>query len=404
MTLYLGSYRGRPLGMNDAAYYSEHAARLAQGTWFTDPETGFPAAEHGPLTSLVLAPVSWAHNPEDWQRLGTVVTGLATVVVLGLVGRRLAGPLAGVAAAGLAALYPNLWLNDGLIMAESVAAFCVSSWVLAGCVWHERRSAGWAAAFGATAGAATLARSELAMLAAATVVIVLVAEWRAHRRVAWAAAAGAALVVAPWVIPNLVRFEQPVVLSTNDGTTWRGAYCDLTYAGPALGSWELGCLAGDPEITQIEPTRRSDQWQSEGVAYARDHAGRLPVVVAARVGRAFDVFGLGYQVQEDVRDGRPRAGSWAGIVSFWILAPLAAAGIAGSRGVARWLLLAPVLTVAVTTVVFYGGHRIRSPLEPVIVLAAALAAARLANRRRDRVRAERPVAAPERGDAGTPTA
>jgi 4-amino-4-deoxy-L-arabinose transferase-like glycosyltransferase len=229
MTLYLGSYRGRPLGMNDAAYYSEHAARLAQGTWFTDPETGFPAAEHGPLTSLVLAPVSWAHNPEDWQRLGTV-------------------------AAGLAALYPNLWLNDGLIMAESVAAFCVSSWVLAGCVWHERRSAGWAAAFGATAGAATLARSELAMLAAATVVIVLVAEWRAHRRVAWAAAAGAALVVAPWVIPNLVRFEQPVVLSTNDGTTWRGAYCDLTYAGPALGSWELGCLAGDPEITQIEPT------------------------------------------------------------------------------------------------------------------------------------------------------
>jgi 4-amino-4-deoxy-L-arabinose transferase-like glycosyltransferase len=146
MTLYLGYYRGRPLGMNDAPYYSEHAARLAQGTWFTDPRTGFPAAEHGPLTSLVLAPVSWADNPEDWQRLGTVITGVATVVVLGHVGRRLAGPVAGVAAAGLAALYPNLWLNDGLVMSESVAALCVSSWVLAGCVWHERRSAGWAAA------------------------------------------------------------------------------------------------------------------------------------------------------------------------------------------------------------------------------------------------------------------
>jgi hypothetical protein len=401
MLLYLGYYRGRPLGWNDASYYSEHAARLAHGIWFTDPETGFPVAEHGPLTSLLLAPLSWADAPEDWQRLGTVVTGLATVVVLGLIGRRLGGPLAGVTAAGLAALYPNLWLNDGLIMSESVAALCVSSWVLAGCIWHERRSAGWAVAFGAAAGAATLARSELALLAATSVMMVLVAEWRARRRVAWAAVAGAALVLAPWVIPNLVRFERPVALSTNDGTTWRGAYCDQTYSGPALGSWSLACLGGDPEIVLVEPTRRSGQWQREGVAYARDHLRRLPVVVGARVGRAVDLFRLDYQVQEDVRDGRPRPGSWAGIVSFWVVAPLAAAGTTRVRGLERWLLLAPVVTVAATTVIFYGGHRIRSPLEPVIVLAAALAAVRLARPLRDRFGAGRPVGSPERGDAAT---
>jgi hypothetical protein len=39
----------------------------------------------------------------------------------------------------------------------------------------------------------------------------------------------------------------------------------------------------------------------------------------------------------------------------------------------RWLLLLPCITVAITTLVFYGGHRIRSSMEPTVVVAAALA-------------------------------
>jgi hypothetical protein len=390
MTLYLGYYRGRPLGFNDAPYYSVQASRLADGIWFTDPATGFPVAEHGPLTSLILAPLSWMGAPEDWQRLLTVVTGLATVVVLGLVGRRLGGPAVGMAAAALAAVYPNLWLNDGLIMSESVAALAVSLWVLAGCAWYDRRSPGRAFVFGAAAGAAALARSELVVLAAVSVAMILVVEWRAGRRGARLAAAGAALVLAPWIVPNLVRFEEPVVLSTNEGTTLRGANCDETYAGPALGSWALPCLA-QPEIVALEPSLRSDRWRNDGLRYARDHAGRLPAVFTARIGRAFDLYGLDYQVDEDVRDGRPRTGAWAGIASFWILAPLAAVGVARTRGLARWMLLAPIVTVAISTVAFYGGHRIRSPVEPVVVLAAALAAGRAARALLDRRRDERAI-------------
>jgi hypothetical protein len=80
---------------------------------------------------------------------------------------------------------------------------------------------------------------------------------------------------------------------------------------------------------------------------------------------------LDYQIDEDVRDGRPRWASWAGVVSFWVLAPLALYGVMRWRGVNRWLLLAPVLTVALSSVAFYGGHRIRAPVEPIVVLAAA---------------------------------
>ena len=377
-------HHGAPLGFNDAEYYSEQAIGLAHGRWFTDPATGGPVAEHGPLTSIVLAPASWASAPLDWQRVVTVLTGLATVVVLGLVGRRLGGAAVGIAAAGLAALYPNLWLNDGLIMSESVAALAVSSWVLAGLVWQQRRSRGWATVFGLAAGAAVLTRSELAVLAVATVVIV----WWVERGVrpwrAGLAAAGTALVVAPWVVPNLVRFERPVVLTTNDGTTLRGANCDRTYGGRALGSWSVFCLVIDPETVGLEPSRRSAQWRKDGIAYARDHAERIPIVVGARAGRSLDLFGLDYQIDEDVRDGRPRWASWTGVVSFWIVAPLAVAGFMRWRGVPRGLLVAPVLTVGLSTIVLYGGHRIRAPLEPIVVLAAAGASVHLVMRRHHR--------------------
>jgi hypothetical protein len=43
----------------------------------------------------------------------------------------------------------------------------------------------------------------------------------------------------------------------------------------------------------------------------------------------------------------------------------------------RYVLLVPVLGVAFVTVVFYGSHRLRAPMEPVMVIAAASAMAGL---------------------------
>jgi len=97
--------------------------------------------------------------------------------------------------------------------------------------------------------------------------------------------------------------------------------------------------------------------------------------VLARLGRSFDLFGLDYQVDEDVRDGRPRWGSWAAILSFWVLAVLAAFGQRRASRFGRLVLWAPVAAVLVTAVVFYGGHRLRTAMEPSVVLGAALAVA-----------------------------
>ena len=77
-------------------------------------------------------------------------------------------------------------------------------------------------------------------------------------------------------------------------------------------------------------------------------------------------------MHQDVGEERDRWASWAGIVSWWILAPLGAIGLAVASRRDAWVLAMPVVTVLVTTILFYGAHRIRAPLEPALVVSAAL--------------------------------
>ena len=121
----LASKWRQDLLLNDSLWYSAQAVKLAAGDGFVDPFYGGPSAEHGPLTPLLVAPVSWMDDPVPWQRAVMTVIGLAVVVGVGLLARRVAGWWAGVTAAALAAVYPNLWMNDSLVMSEAPAALLV---------------------------------------------------------------------------------------------------------------------------------------------------------------------------------------------------------------------------------------------------------------------------------------
>ena len=118
---------GAPLLLNDSLYFSIQAGRNSEGDWFREGLTSLPGAEHGPLTSLWLTPWSIGSLGIDAQRLGMTVLGIATIAVLGIAGRRLAGPVVGLVAAGIAAAYPNLWINDSLVMSESLACLLVAA-------------------------------------------------------------------------------------------------------------------------------------------------------------------------------------------------------------------------------------------------------------------------------------
>jgi hypothetical protein len=392
----------QPLLLNDSLYYSAQAQQLIDGHWFREIFVDRPGAEHGPLTSFILAAVSWVDHPLPWQRLMTVLFGIGTIAVIGLVGRRVGGPRVGVIAATIAAIYPNLWMNDGLVMSESLSMLLVASVLLVG--HRSLTTAGWrvAALLGALAGLGALARSELALLVPGLAAML----WFVGRpgpagphgdrpadrpgSITWqqrlvrpaAVVCAAAIVVLPWVVFNLVRFDKPVTLTTNDGTTLMGSYCDDSFYGPNMGGWSLLCVVNEPDYSvDEEPSVRSARQRSLAITYARAHLRRMPVVVTARIGRSLDLYGIDSLIAQDVGEERYRWASWAGIVSWWFLAVAALLGVRRIDRRSRWLLLLPCITVAVTTVVFYGGHRIRSSMEPTVVIAAAVAFSALFERR-----------------------
>jgi hypothetical protein len=211
--------------------------------------------------------------------------------------------------------------------------------------------------------------------------------------------------VAPLPLHNLARFDRPVVLTTNEGTTLLGANCDSTYYVD-VGGWDVRCL-GNLQNDSVDASVRSRERRELATDYITDHAGRVPVVVLARLGRAVDLYGLDSLVALDRGEQKAGWAAWAGIVWWWVLAPLAILGwvVCGrtrrtdDRSKARWWLIVPPAAVLATTVLFYGAHRIRAPAEPVVVVLAAVGAVALyerwATRPRDTMSEQRDVLTPE---------
>jgi 4-amino-4-deoxy-L-arabinose transferase-like glycosyltransferase len=381
-----------PLLLNDSLYYSIQAGRNSEGDWFREALTPLPGAEHGPLTVLYLTP--WSLGPGsnvEWQRFAITLLGIASVFVIGVLGDRLAGPRVGLVAAGIAAVYPNLWINDSLVMSESLAILIVAGALVVALDFDRRPGPGRAVALGVLTGLGVLTRSEIILFAAGFAAL---AWWRSAghpRRTLMPVLVLAATVVtiSPWVVYNVVRFENPVLLTTNGERTLLGANCDQTYYVD-IGGWDIRCLAAVQSADGVDASVDAGRRRDVAVDYVQDHLPRVPVVVAARVGRLLDGYGLGSLVAFDVGEEKARGAVWAGIVSWWLLAPLAVFGwvVAGrrtvdgapGRGASRWWLAVPVVAVLVTAVVFYGAHRIRAPAEPAVVVLAALGAVTLFNR------------------------
>jgi dolichyl-phosphate-mannose-protein mannosyltransferase len=379
----IATKRHRELLLNDSLYYSWQGVQLADFVWFRDITGTRPAAEHGPLTSLLLAPVSWGEHALFQQRLATTACGVVTVALVGLVGRRIGGDRAGLVAAGLAAVYPNLWINDGLVMSESLGCLLVAAVLLVTLRLVEQPTARRALVSGALIGLAALTRSELIVLV--PLLWLVAGRWLQPRDVALRttvlATIATIVVLTPWLMFNVGRFDRPVLLTTNDGSTLVGANCDETYRGAALGGWSLFCVLDNPGPVGADDSVRTAEQRRIALSYVRHHLTRVPVVVLARVARTADLYGIGNLVAQDVGEERDRWASWAGIVFWWLLAPIAAFGLTLVSRRDAWVLAMPLAAVLVTSVFFYGTHRIRSPLEPVVVVGAAVAIAHWWQRR-----------------------
>ena len=369
----------------DPFYYHQAANLFARGRGWPDPyELAVSGryvadAQHPPLTSALLAiPSLFGLTDFVDHQVFSCLLGVGAIAVVACAGRRVAGPATGLVAAGIAAVYPGMWLNDPLVMSETTGIL-VCAWIILAAYRFADRPGGWTAGWlGLALGAVMLARAELALLALVLVVpLVTMARgvaWRRRAGLLAVAAATSLLAIAPWSVYNLERFHEPEYLSTGLGTTLAVTHCRATYEGEYLGWWSYGCVKALPDPPQ-ERSERDVFYREAAYDYIGAHSDRLPVVAVARLGRTWGVFRPWQQTRFDQIESRPLGLSRAGMVTLWVLEPLALVGVVvlSRRRVPVLPLLAVPIALSLATVMVYGTTRFRAAAEPALVLLAAVA-------------------------------
>ena len=366
--------------------------------YYAKPSVITPMADHPPAYWFYLA---------AWSLLGvksilghqlvTCLLGGAMVVLAGLLGRRLGSQRVGLIAAGLVAVYACLWINDALVMSESLAVVATGLLLLAAYRLLDRPSVGNAALLGLSCGFAALCRAELLLFLPIAALPVLVrigrrtvpgVRFAVKRTLTLAIVVGVAAgaVMAPWIARNLTSFKEPVYLSTGLGITLAYSNCDETYYGDFLGSFNFFCpgkfIPGqDPSIDDIA-------FRKKVTTYVSAHKSRVPVVLAARFGRLWNLYRPGQQIEIDALDDRNRKVSLIGLTQYYAMLPFAIGGALLLRRRKESIL--PLIAIPISTtfavLLTFGMTRYRVPSDFVMCVLAALGANELFRRvRRPRI-------------------
>jgi len=377
----------------DQEFYHHQGIDLLEWVGFTYRHpTGerITTAVHPPLHSSWLGFVSaFGLDSPGAHRVAGALLGAAAVLVVGLAGLRLAGRVAALAAAGLVAVAPTLWINDALVQSESMYAFTVALVLLAAGELLARPDRWRALALGGAIGLAALTRAEaLALVVLALLPLVIVAGRRTAEvgpspverwRLGGVALVGLALVAGPWLGRNLTAFDQPALASSGTGFVLEIANCERTYTGDRLGYWAPECdrtpwQAGDETATEAAK-------RETALAFIADNRDRLPVVVAARVGRLWDVWRTEENVFfNDFYEQRGAQSSLWAMRVWWLLLALAIPGAWALRSRPATLIVPAALAVATTLAAAssFGITRYRTGLEVAVALVAGVGLAALA--------------------------
>ncbi|HEY1739181.1 MAG TPA: acyltransferase [Acidimicrobiia bacterium] len=399
--LYVLAERGQTaLSGGDAFYYHWQANAVAKGLGFIDPYQWQGAthriqqsAEHPPAYVLYLAAFSRVGlSSATAHRLASCLLGAGTVFVLGLVGRALTRQmypgdsrfpeLVGLIAAIFAAAYANLWINDEMLMSESMAGVAIALVLLAIIVYHERPTLRNVALLGGAIAFAAMSRAELLALSILVIVPIVwwcrTLSWRERIRQIGVAALVMLVIIMPWIGYNLSRFNRPVYMSTGLGGVTLSGNCNETYYGAGIGYWSGKC---DPQLALSLAGDESDRevkWRTHGLDYMRQHLSWFPVVAVARAARIWGVYGRPTPAQnvrlDGALEGRGMGPSWLAFWQYAVLMPIAIAGLVllRKRRVIIWPFLVIAALATFTAMTSFGITRYRVPVDVMLPVLAAV--------------------------------
>ncbi len=397
----------------DAFYYHTQANDIAHGRWFIDPSQFAwygrvtPSAGHPPSYLLYLAAVSrFIGQSELTHRLASAVLGAATVFALGMFARKLFDDdRVGWIAAALGAVYAHLWINDEMLMSETMAQlWTVLAFIAIYRCWRDPRR-GTAAWMGAAIGLAALSRAEAATLFPLLVIPLLLLMRRLPMRKRISLAALSCVIggatMAPWLLYNVGRFTHPVLMSNGVGSVLMVANCDRTYGhyptkpgedrNAYLGYWSVGCAidAGFTALQKGDESEKEVEWRKVGLDYIKAHKSEYPEMSVLRVARMWDLGFIGQNIHpfNAELEGRGAWQSTLATMQYLVLLPLGINGLVLLRR--RKIPILPFLAVAgtitFTAATTFGITRYRAPVDALLpALAAGAIVARLDRSRRAR--------------------
>lgn len=272
-----------PSELRDPVFYLILADHVAAGDGY---RYGFEAdqgttAYYPPGYPLALAAVVWLVRllPGDVSTFDVAVwfnvaLSVATIGLVFVLGRRLAGERVGLVAAAIWAVWPNLVFHSGIVLTETLFLFLlVALLVVTLGDPAAARSPGRARllTIGALLGLTLLVRPVSAVVAPAFLVL-----WwgdgarAALRRLALVGLATVAVLV-PWSVRSSLAMDEPVALSLNFGDNLcLGHNPDAT---GGFGDLEPHCYDGGDLRRPEYETRRQSENIDRALTYIREHPG-----------------------------------------------------------------------------------------------------------------------------------
>jgi 4-amino-4-deoxy-L-arabinose transferase-like glycosyltransferase len=322
--------------VDDARAYERIAAALYSGQGYTQGEAGAhlqSASNYQPGLPLLVTGIyelRGAADPEAARIVLALLSALAVPFAF-LLGRRLAGPGAGLIAALPVAVYPALLEYSGMLMTEPIGSALMAGMVLLflRAREHPQRTWPWALC-GIAIGAAAMLRPEYLLLILVLPALALLpragSRSRPDRRQLGRAAlmaSCAVLVVLPWTARNYVAFDRVVPISTGGGQVLdAGSYMR---AGPDPEGVTADVLAEHPWIRRELGPRPGPIYRGQALAALAERRHPGEDTDTALVGMALHAY-----ADHAVHEPLALAGFLAGKVWFGWTEP--------ARGVMRWPL------------------------------------------------------------------
>ena len=381
-----------PVELRDPVLYLILADHLAAGDGY---RYGFAAdqgltAYYPPGYPLVLGGAVWgarlvlpgsvsAFDVAVWLNVALSVATIGLVYVLG---RRLAGPAVGLVAAGIWAVWPNLVFHSGIVLTETLFLFILVSLLI---VLLGDRAAAEApgvarlAVVGALFGLVLLVRPVSAVMAP----FLLLLWWgRGAKAALWrlgVVLAVAVVVLVPWSIRSTAVMDEPVALSLNFGDN----LCLGHNPGATGGFGDLGahCFTAEGLRRPESETRRNSENIDRALTYIRENPGetlrRTPSKLRYTLQNDWD----GLEVAEDFGARPLFSDSTRGLLratatGFYAVVGLFAIGggvvLLRRRHHARALfLVAGGLAQLISPLATFGDPRFKMPLYPTLAVCAA---------------------------------